>query len=109
MQYVKFTIEQRISMLNDRIEDLEHQHAERDIAITDVRGRLNIAIQKKHRSKIEEHSKNLEDNEYDQVETEQVIRLLIAEREELSKEAMNYGIDSSSLMKFQMPDKENEK
>lgn len=85
MQYDKFTIIERISILNGRIEELEREHAERDITITDLRGRLNIATQNKHTVKAEEHSVSLTRALYEQKEIEQVIRLLIAEREELAK------------------------
>lgn len=85
MTYDKFTVGQRISTLEGRIEGLERQHAERDITITDIRGRLNIATQKKNKAKIEEHSANLNRVVYEQEELEQVIRLLIAERDELAK------------------------
>lgn len=90
MQYDKFTTGQRISVLDMRIEELERQHAERDILITGLKSRLNVAVRKHNQERVEMHSSALESMLYEQEEAEQVLRLLIAEREELLRSIPPY-------------------
>ncbi|MBL7988901.1 MAG: hypothetical protein JNJ94_12630 [Chlorobi bacterium] len=88
MQYSQCTPEQRVAIFNDRIEELERQHVERDITITELRGRINIATQKKDKLKIENYGVCLEEALREQEEVEQVIRLTVAERDEVIKQGM---------------------